>query len=122
MISILLVDNDPDYRRMCLRYLRGSGYRVGEADDTADAVAAMRRERPDLIVVDAPIEGAGQGVDLQEIREMDRTIPIVLHISSSLYESDIRYGLVDACVTKIARPEPLRQVIDELMEQQKSKR
>ena len=122
MKTILSVENDPDYHKRYCRNLREAGYRVREADNTADMVDAVRRERPDLIVLNASIEQAGEVVDLQEVKEIDRTIPIVLHTNSSLYENDIRYALVDACVTKSANPELLRQVIDELMEQQKSKR
>ena len=122
MKTILSVENDPDYHKKYCRNLREAGYRVREADNTADLVNAVRRERPDLIILDASFEEAGQVVVLHEIREIDKAIPIILHTNSSLYENDIRYGLVDACVTKSASPEPLRQVIDELMKQQKSKR
>ena len=122
MKTILSVENDPDYHKRYCRNLREAGYRVREADNTADMVDAVRRERPDLIVLNASIEQAGEVVDLQEVKEIDKTVLIVLHTNSSLYENDIRYALVDACVTKSPNPQLLRQVIDELMEQQKSKR
>jgi DNA-binding response OmpR family regulator len=49
---ILVVEDDPDILALVETALRGEGYRVATAADGADALAAARRDRPDLIVLD----------------------------------------------------------------------
>ena len=49
---ILVVEDDPDILKLMEEALRGEGYRVVTAQDGAEALAAARREQPDLIVLD----------------------------------------------------------------------
>jgi DNA-binding response OmpR family regulator len=49
---ILVVEDDPDILKLMEAALGGEGYRVATAEDGAEALAAARRERPDLIVLD----------------------------------------------------------------------
>jgi DNA-binding response OmpR family regulator len=49
---ILLVEDDPDILKLMVTALGGEGYRVATAADGAEALAAARRNRPDLIVLD----------------------------------------------------------------------
>jgi DNA-binding response OmpR family regulator len=49
---LLLVEDDPDILAMMVMALGGEGYRVATAEDGVEALAAARRERPDLIILD----------------------------------------------------------------------
>ena len=49
---ILVVEDDPDILKLMDEALHAEGYRVVTAQDGAEALAAARRERPDLIVLD----------------------------------------------------------------------
>ena len=49
---ILVVEDDPDILKLMEEALRGEGYRVVTAQVGAEALAAARREQPDLIVLD----------------------------------------------------------------------
>jgi DNA-binding NtrC family response regulator len=50
--TVLLVDDDPAFRRSWSRLLRGEGYRVVEAVDAPSALAAMRDSKARLVVLD----------------------------------------------------------------------
>ena len=50
--SVLVVDDDPNIRRMIVAALRREGYRFLEASNGKDALDVMRRDRPDLVVLD----------------------------------------------------------------------
>ena len=49
---ILLVDDEPELRRMVTGLLAGAGYEVLEAADCAQARAAMAAQRPDAVLLD----------------------------------------------------------------------
>jgi DNA-binding NarL/FixJ family response regulator len=62
--SVLLVDDDPAFRRLARRMLTAAGLSVvGEADTVAAAIAAARDLRPDSALVDIGLPD-GDGITL----------------------------------------------------------
>jgi CheY-like chemotaxis protein len=49
---VLVIDDDPDIRETVTDCLEDEGYRVLEAADGAQGLAAAARERPDVILLD----------------------------------------------------------------------
>ena len=60
---LLVVDDDADTRLLFRIILEGEGYHCDEAADGATALAALRSEPPDLVLVDVLL-GAEDGLDL----------------------------------------------------------
>lgn len=60
---ILIVDDDDALRRALSRTLRGHGYEVDEASDAHEALGAIDRMPPDLVLTDIMMPG-GDGVEL----------------------------------------------------------
>ncbi len=54
---ILVVDDEPKVARLARDYLEKNGFRVYTVGDGPSALAAARRERPDLIVLDLMLPG-----------------------------------------------------------------
>jgi CheY-like chemotaxis protein len=50
--TILVVDDDPSIRRLIVVALKRDGYSFIEAANGKDALEAMRREHPDVVVLD----------------------------------------------------------------------
>lgn len=50
--KILVVDDDAVVKRAVLAKLNGEGYAVVVADDGAGAMTALRRDQPDLVLLD----------------------------------------------------------------------
>ena len=61
---ILVVDDDPDFVEMHEDILVGGGYRVVKAFDTDSALAALARERPQLVVSDLMMSALDAGFSL----------------------------------------------------------
>jgi two-component system response regulator MprA len=57
VFSVLVVDDDPPIRRMLERTFAAEGYRVEAAADGGEALAAVERSVPDLVVLDVAMPG-----------------------------------------------------------------
>jgi two-component system KDP operon response regulator KdpE len=68
--AILVVDDEPQIRRVMRTTLSSHGYVISEATTGEEAVAAVRKERPDLILLDVNMPGIGGIAAAREIREM----------------------------------------------------
>ena len=55
--SVLVIDDDPDVRGFIVETLEEQGYQVREASDGRSGLAAMAREKPDLVVLDFIMPG-----------------------------------------------------------------
>jgi DNA-binding response OmpR family regulator len=75
--SILVVDDEPNLRKMLRSYLRNAGFTVLEAGDGADALALLRSEQVDLALVDVMLPGI-DGLELVRRIRADSAIPIIL--------------------------------------------
>lgn len=54
---ILVVDDDPDLRRLISEFLASHGYRVSTAGDAAAMRVALEAQRPDLVILDVMMPG-----------------------------------------------------------------
>ena len=100
--SILVAEDDADLRQGLIDLLEAEGYRVTTAADGAEALAAYRREPPDLLLLDVMMPQKS-GYDLcREIRKRDQRTPIIL-LTAKGEEIDKVVGLelgADDYVTK----------------------
>ncbi|MEM9839820.1 MAG: response regulator, partial [Pseudomonadota bacterium] len=54
---ILVVDDDPEIRRLVVEFLAGEGLDVEDAADAGAMDAVLARRRPDLLVLDLMLPG-----------------------------------------------------------------
>jgi DNA-binding response OmpR family regulator len=64
MARVLLVDDDAQVVAINTRALEANGYAVTTASTTTEAHAAIGREMPDVVVLEAMLDGATAGFDL----------------------------------------------------------
>lgn len=78
MFSVLVVDDDAPIRRMLRRTLAAEGYEVETAADGGEALAAVERSVPDLLVLDVAMPGV-DGLDVcRRVRRAGLGLPILL--------------------------------------------
>jgi two-component system cell cycle response regulator DivK len=71
--TVLLVEDYDDARELISIWLEGSGYRVVQARDGAEAVEAARRECPDLVIMDMSLptlDGLSATAAIRRIEEL----------------------------------------------------
>jgi CheY-like chemotaxis protein len=65
--TILVVEDNPEVRRIVMRQLKGLGYRAVETSTGAEALEILDREPVDLLLTDIVMPGGIDGVDLAQI-------------------------------------------------------
>jgi DNA-binding response OmpR family regulator len=74
---ILVVDDDPDIRRLLGAYLRNDGFQVVEAADGEAALRLEATERPDLVVLDLMLPSVG-GMDVLRALRTQGSRPVIV--------------------------------------------
>jgi signal transduction histidine kinase/ActR/RegA family two-component response regulator len=75
---ILVVEDDPDVRRVIVECLSLIGYKVTEAANGGEALAQLRSIKPDLLVVDYAMPDMTGAEVISESRKIVGEIPVIL--------------------------------------------
>jgi two-component system KDP operon response regulator KdpE len=75
--TILIVDDEPQIRRVMLTTLSSHGYAVFEAKSGEEALELIRADRPDLIILDVNLPGISGLDTCREIRASS-DVPIIM--------------------------------------------
>jgi two-component system alkaline phosphatase synthesis response regulator PhoP len=105
---ILVVDDEPKIVKLAQDYLEKNGYQVASAGDGATALAAFRRDKPDLVVLDLNLPGMDGLAVCRAIRHEADT-PIIM-LTARVDEVDRLIGLelgADDYITKPFSPREL---------------
>ena len=79
MAHILLVDDDMDLVARNRAALEADGHAVATAATTAEGLAAARRDTPDVVVLEAMLDGATAGFDLARTLAHDfPALPLIM--------------------------------------------
>lgn len=92
--SILVVDDDPQIRKLLSANLLKRNYAVQEAANGAEAIAWMEQEVPDLAILDLVMPGISGNDLCIWIRERGLNIPIV--VLSAHDDEDLKVKALDA--------------------------
>jgi len=76
--AILVVDDDAPIRRMLDRTLSAEGYAVETAADGGEALAAVERSAPDLVVLDVGMPGVDGLSVSRRLRAKGLAVPVLL--------------------------------------------
>ena len=116
---IVVADDDEDILALVVLRLQRLGYRVRQARDGAEALAAVAEEPPALLVLDAMMPRVDGYETIRRLREDDATVslPVIL-LSARARSADAAAGLdagADLYLSKPFRAEELAGAIDELL-------
>jgi DNA-binding response OmpR family regulator len=88
--SILVVDDEPHVLKLVKANLETSGYRVLTAVDGEQAVRAVERDMPDLVILDLMLPKMDGYAVCQHIRELS-TVPVIMLTARSA-QVDLVHG------------------------------
>jgi two-component system KDP operon response regulator KdpE len=87
--TILVVDDEPQIRRVMRTTLTAEGYAVTEAHDGAEALEKLRSERPDLVLLDMNMPVMDGLQTCREIRTSSE-VPIIMLTVRSAEKDKVR--------------------------------
>ena len=94
MGNILIVEDDPNIRKLVRVNLVKRGYTVSEAGDSHQAMALFQEVPVDLVVLDLLLPGGLSGVDVCTWIRARSDVPII--VLSARLEEDLKVAALDA--------------------------
>jgi DNA-binding response OmpR family regulator len=103
--SVLIVDDDPVVRRMLQLTFEAEGFNVVTAADGVEALAAVRSDRPAILVLDIMMPKLDGMKVMRELKADDdlRNIPVIL-LSAKATSFDIELGLKGGAADYVTKP------------------
>jgi two-component system, cell cycle response regulator DivK len=103
MKRIAVIEDNPD-NRLLVDAILADRYVIDEYENGADALAGLRKQRPDLVLLDISLPGMDGTDVLRELRADDvlRTLPVIALTAHAMAGDRARFLALgfDAYVTK----------------------
>lgn len=112
---VLVVDDDPDFVEITRIILQAHGFQVASAASGSQAMEMMRKEPPDVVILDVMMQGATDGYQVSQMMHDEpqlSRIPVLMVTSimssplAAQFPTD-EYLPIDGYLTKPVNPTEL---------------
>lgn len=115
---IMVVDDQPDLRRLVRLSLEIGGYEVHEAASGDECLLRVADVKPDLVLLDVMMPGQHDGFETcQRLKQQMPSLQVVM-LSARAQQGDLDVGNLvgaDGYVTKPFSPLALKKTVDEML-------
>ena len=113
--TILIIEDEAYYRSMIKEYLEDRGYKVVEASDGNQALAATAAQPPDLILLDVIMPGMDGFQVCQRLKNVEKLKDVpVIFITAKMEPEDIVKGFDAGAVDYLTKPFNSRELISRI--------
>lgn len=117
----MVVDDEPDIRYLVRKMLEREGYEIIEAKDGGECLEKLKKERPDLILLDVMMPGMFGWEVSRKIKENEatRSIPVAMLTVRSSEEDKVKSleeSLADWHISKPVDSKKLIETVKWLLE------
>ena len=123
MARVLVVDDDPDFVKVASKVLEKAGHTVASASNGAQALKAMRKDVPDVVLLDIMMSYILDGLDVSREMADDpilKNVPVIMVTSltavkgSEMFPTD-EYIPVSQWLSKPVDPQILLARVNEVL-------
>jgi len=111
MAKVLIIEDNDDNRGILRHQLEHLGYEVVEASTSVEGLEQVKRESPDLVVVDVMLAGADGRDVARRIRAEPATKNVPILAATVLFQrEDVHSCLEAGCNDVLSKPFTLQQL------------
>jgi len=100
MLPVMIVEDEKYLLELYIDELEERGFTVKSATTGKEALESIRKERPSVVILDIKLEDMEGLKVLEEIKAIDKTIPVILNSAYSVYKSDFSSWMADDYIIK----------------------
>ncbi len=112
---ILVAEDERTLRRLYRHVLTEEGYDVLLAANAAEALAMVRDESPDLVILDLKMPGMDGMEALYKILDIRRDLPVVINTSHTEFQDNYLSWAADAYIRKSSDLTELKETVSRLL-------
>ncbi|MBV9867320.1 MAG: response regulator [Abitibacteriaceae bacterium] len=113
--TILIVEDNQNQRALYAEELSDEGYNVLTAADGREALATVKDNRPDLVILDINMP-VMDGLDtLSQLLEYDKQIKVIINTAYASYQDSFTSWSADAYVVKSSDLSTLKSTVQNLL-------
>ena len=119
--KILVIDDDAQIRGLLHRILSKAGYRPATAPGGLSALEMLKKDRPDLVILDSKMPGMDGLQTLKKIREFDKELPVIMltgYATGQMQISALKLGVNDFLM-KGTSSDRFLKTIEDVLERQR---
>ena len=100
MVPILVVEDEKNLLDLYTDELMDAGFEVRPIASGKEAIDWVKKERPNVVVLDIKLQDIEGLRVLEAIKEYDRSIPVILNSAYAIYKSDFASWMADDYIVK----------------------
>jgi len=112
---LLVVDDEENIRFLFKEELEEEGYSVDVASNGLEALDKIKQTVFDLVILDIKMPGMNGIEALNEIKNMNKNLPVILCSAYGEFKQDFSSWASDGYVVKSADTKELKQTIKDLL-------
>lgn len=103
--NVLVVDDSPTDRQYLTELLAKNGYKVSTAESAEDALAKVKAQRPDLVLMDVVMPGQSgfQATRTLAKDEATKNIPVII-CTTKAQDTDRAWGMKQGARDYVVKP------------------
>lgn len=114
-VRLLIVDDEENIRFLFKEELEEEGYEVDVASNGFDALEKIKNAVFDLVILDIKMPGMNGIQALNEIKNMNKDLPVILCSAYGEFKQDFSSWASDGYVVKSADTKELKQTIKDIL-------
>ena len=122
MSTIMVVEDEPNQRLLYQMELEDEGYRVITASEGSEALQLVKKEHPDLVVLDLRMPGMDGVAVLERMMGLNPKLPVIIYSAYDLFRDNFMTWAAEVYLVKSSNVDVLkgeiRRVLSERKEQQ----